>query len=209
MIDYKKINLSFDEIIQLKITIDKIRPVASKTYPFTTIVSLLIISVLIIFSSYFLIEYIGVFCYLIFIFIFFPLWIITITNITYFKEVLPIKKQYKLFNEVLVNKSYSAIKINSDECFYYSERFDNYYIFKNKTNLLFLRAGDFHIDYNTFPNSEITIPPSFLFSIIGNKIICTGDTLQPQEDHKITTKYMLILQMLSIGETFIINKQSN
>jgi hypothetical protein len=133
-----------------------------------------------------------------------PLGLLIIVNLRYFHNRFTAGKALKIAEKLLTANGYDAWRIKSNECVKYSDSDCDYYLFNvdNKTQLL-LRAQDFTIDNENFPNDNFVIPWYELFEITGNKIICEGKRIIPGENDRSIKKLLPEFKTYSRGQIML------
>ncbi|MDX9696765.1 MAG: hypothetical protein RBT49_13330 [Bacteroidales bacterium] len=137
-----------------------------------------------------------------------PIWGIIMITYLYYQKYIPAKKLFNLHSGILNEEKYQAIRIKSNYCEKYSDRIADYFLFIVQPEIIVLfRKQDFEIDETIFPNNNFIIPPFELREIIGNKILCEGQLMKPEnEKTSQITKYLNAMNLLETGQVFIQSK---
>lgn len=205
MISTEHINLQYDTINRLKISIEDNKKIIDQKYPKYTSGMLLLLEFLILFLIYLYEDY--WFSVILKLLTIAPIFGIIAFTIIYYQKWFPAKRLYNLYTSVLNANGYEAIRVKANLCYKYLDGTDDYYLFETNSNeIMLFRIQDFTIDMTNFPNNDFIIPPYELFDIIGNTIINKGQIITANKDDGYINSLLPAFKLFDYGQIMIKNK---
>lgn len=196
-------NIALDNQQRDKLTdyINEINDFLSKKYPIYTVTISIALLILILFLIFLFEDY--AFSIILKLLTVLPLWAIVVINMKYYRNRLPAKRHRNLYQKILKDNYYQAIRVRPKTCDQYSDSLYDYFLFSaDKGKQLLLRLQDFTVDKDKFPNDNFLIPPFGLLDVVGDIITCDGERIEPTRNNDISRK-LIAFRLFEKGRVMI------
>jgi len=204
MITTENISLSNEQRDILKGHIKEINDFLGKKYPIATLTLSFSVLIFIVFLIYLYEDY--NFSFILKLLTVLPLWAIVVVNLRYFRNRLPAKNIRRLYNKLINDNHYQALRVRSTSCDKYSDSLFDYFNFHLDKKQLLLRLQDFTVDLDKFPNNNFLIPPYELSDVIGDTIICEGEKIEPGDNDKNISNKLIAFRLFEKGRVMVTDK---